>query len=64
MVLIPTNVLKARSLKFKNTHGSDRFCYYIWINPVTKEAFDYRDKKLELSDFLDKKGISNINEIL
>jgi len=64
VILIPTKVLKKNSLRYKNTHGNNRFSYLIWVNPVTKEAFDFRDKKINLNNFLDKKGFKIINREL
>jgi len=51
IILVPTNILKKRSLECKKTHGNGRFSYIIWINPKTKKAFDFRDKEMDLSDF-------------
>jgi len=64
IILIPTDILKKRSLDSKKTHGDGRYSYKIWINPSTKKAFDFRDKDMDLSDFLDKKGFTIINKEL
>ncbi len=60
IITIPAVKLKKLCLKHKKAHGKNRYCYFIWINPKTKEAFDYRDEKIDFSDCLDKKGISAI----
>lgn len=64
LILIPIDELKKRTHEYKKANGDGKLCYYIWINPVTKEAFDFRNKKMDLSDFLDKKGFEIIKKEL
>jgi len=63
-ILIPTKVLQNKCRKCKKTHGDGRLSFKIWINPKTKEAFDFRDKKIDFSKYLDKKGIMPVNSKL
>ena len=63
-LIIPTQILKEKSLKYKKTHGDGRFSYKIWVNPSDKKAFDFRDEKIDFEDFLDKKGFAVINKEL
>ncbi len=64
LILIPTKVLQKKCKKHKNTHGDGRYSFKIWINPRRKEAFDFRDQKIDLSEFLDKKGFMLLNSNL
>lgn len=60
-IVIPTIKLQQLTKKYKNIHG-ERFSYYFWVNPKTKEAFDIRDKKYFVSEFLDKSGYELMNK--
>ena len=62
-LVIPTDELQKLTKKNKKAHGG-RFSYYFWVNPRTKEAFDVRDKKYFVSEYLDESGISRINKLL
>jgi len=64
VIIIPTLDLQEKSKKYKSTHGDDRYSYKIWINPETKEAFDFRDQKMDLSKYLDKEGFLLLNKNL
>lgn len=55
-ITIPTKKLKELSEKNKRVHGSERYSFLIWINPKTKEAFDFRDEKIDFSEYLDRNG--------
>jgi len=59
LIVIPTLELKKLTLKYKILRKNS-YCYYIWINPKKKEAFDFANKKYYLTKYLDKKGISII----
>lgn len=61
-ITIPTKILQKLVSKNKIPHGGDRFSFNIWVNPITKAAFDFRDKKIDLSKFLDKKGFALLNK--
>jgi hypothetical protein len=67
-ILIPTKVLKENSLKYKDSHGDNRFSYKIWVNPSKKEAFDFRDEnkkgRFSFDNFLDNSGFLLINKEL
>ncbi len=62
-ITIPIKALKAKALKFKKNHG-DRYSFYIWVNHKKKEAFDFRDKTYDLSQYLDKKGFEGLERKL
>lgn len=64
LILIPTESLKKETLNNKKTHGPGRFSYKIWIDPIKQESFDFRDKKIDLSKYLNEKGINLINDRL
>lgn len=44
------------------------YSFYIWVNPVKKKAFDFRDRKqkgiIDLDSYLDKKGLAQIDQSL
>lgn len=61
-ITIPTSKLKKIVLKYKLTHGDNRYSFFIWVNPETQQAFDTRDTKYDLSEFLDQKGFSKLNK--
>lgn len=63
-VILPTVKLKSLAKRYKTTHGADRYSFLIWINPITKKAFDIRDKKFDVSDFLDEKGYEKLRRAL
>jgi hypothetical protein len=60
LIFIPTKELQKYCLKYKKPHGKERYSFLIWVNPVTKKAFDFRDKTIEFSKYLDNKGVNNI----
>lgn len=63
-IVIPTNKLQELTRKYKKIHG-ERYSYYFWINPKTKEAFDIRDKHFYVNEYLDNTGYGKLNsEIL
>ncbi|MDD4730075.1 MAG: hypothetical protein PHN55_15155 [Dysgonamonadaceae bacterium] len=64
VILIPTLDLQEKSKKYKSTHGDGRYSYKIWINPETKEVFDFRDQKIDFSKYLDDKGYEQIHNEL
>jgi len=62
-IIIPTKKLQDLTRKHKKIHGV-RFSYYFWINPKIKEAFDIRDEKFYVSEYLDKAGYLKLNKEL
>lgn len=64
VILIPTAILQQNCEKYKSTHGDKRYSFKIWVNPKTKEAFDFRDEKIDFSEYLDDKGYDQINNKL
>lgn len=62
VIVIPTKDLQKKSSQCKKNHGKDRLCYFMWINPKTKKAFDFRDKQIDLSKYLDKAGFKLLNK--
>lgn len=60
-IIIPTKKLQELTRKYKKIHGV-RFSYYFWINPKTKEAFDIRDEKFYVSEYLDNRGFNKLNK--
>lgn len=63
-ITISTKELIDFCSKNKKSMKDDTYSFFVWINPVTKEAFDFRDKKYYLSEFLDKKGFEKLNNKL
>lgn len=63
-IIIPTRRLKELAEKYKRHGAKNLYHFHFWINPKTKEAFDFRDEKYSVSEFLDKKGIERLNEEL
>lgn len=62
-IVIQTNKLKELTLQYKKVHGN-RYSYYFWINPKSKESFDIRDEKFTVSECLDKIGFAKLCEDL
>ena len=62
-IVIPTSKLQELTNNHKKIHGG-RYSYYFWINPKTNEAFDVRDEKYYVNEYLDKSGYSKLNEQL
>jgi len=58
-ITIPTIKLKELCEKYKKV-GKRGYNFSFWVNPTTKKAFDIRDKKYFVSDFLDKKGFEKL----
>ena len=63
-ITIPTSKLKELCKQHKMAGKGERYNFYFWVNPTTKEAFDFRDKKYPVSDFLDKEGFKKMNKDL
>jgi hypothetical protein len=64
IILIPTKILVKKCKECKNIHGNGRLSFIIWVNPQTKEAFDFRDKKIVFDEYLDKCGLTAVNDKL
>lgn len=69
-ITITKDELKKKVERYKLV-GKGGICrFQIWINPKTKEAFDFRNfqdktqKKENYSNFLDKKGFQKLNKEL
>jgi len=62
-ITIPAEKIKELSEQFKKPHP-DRYSYYFWVNPHTREAFDFRDNRYDVSGYLDNKGFKNLNSAL
>ncbi len=62
-VVIPTSKLQELTRSYKRIHGVG-YSYYLWVNPKSKEAFDFRDEKYYVSEYLDQKGYSRLNDEL
>ena len=63
-LVIPAKELKKRCRSYKKKSKGNRYNLIIWINPKKKEAFDIHDRKLNLSEFLDKMGFQKLNNHL
>lgn len=59
-ITVPTSKLKNIVLRNKTTHGENRYSFLIWVNPETQKAFDFRDMKYDLSEYLDQKGFAQL----
>lgn len=62
-IVIPTKELQELSMKYKKIDGK-KMNYFLWVNPITKEAFDFRDEKYFLNEYLDKLGYSMLNKTI
>lgn len=60
IITVPTRKLKNLCRKNKLTHGDRMYSFLFWINPQKKEAFDRRDKKYYVTEYLDKKGVEKL----
>ncbi len=63
-ITIPTHKIKELCKKYKRAGKGDRYNFFFWVNPKTKEAFDFKDKRYFVSKFLDKKGFQKLNKDL
>ena len=67
IILIKTNELIKRCKKHKKIKGNT-WNFFIWVNPVSKKAFDYHPtadpNRLVFDDCLDEKGIEKLNAAL
>lgn len=57
---------KKHKVLHKSKAGGQMCSYYLWVNPETKKAFDFREKDniYDLSDYLDEKGFDKLNKLL
>ncbi|MBU1129048.1 MAG: hypothetical protein KJ949_00250 [Nanoarchaeota archaeon] len=62
-ITIPTKKLQDLCSNHKKPHP-DRYSFYFWVNPKKKIAFDWRDEKFDVTEYLDKKGFGLMNNIL
>ncbi len=60
-ITIPTKKLQGLCKKYKTPHP-DRYSFYFWVNPQKKIAFEFRDKKFDVTEYLDKKGFDKLNK--
>lgn len=63
-ITISTIELQKLCKKYKTPDNKGRYNFFIWINSKTKEAFDYRNVRYSLCDYLDKKGFIKIEEAI
>jgi hypothetical protein len=63
-ITISTKKLRLLCRKFKKVGKGDMYNFFLWVNPVKKEAFDFKDKKYYVSEYLDKKGFERMNKEL
>jgi hypothetical protein len=63
-ITIPTKDLKSFCKKYKRPGKGDKYNFFLWINPVKKEAFDFRNEKYYFNEYLDKKGFEKLNEVI
>lgn len=62
-ITIPAQKIKELCQEYKKPHP-DRYSFYFWINPSTQTAFDYRDQRYDVSEYLDKNGFDKMNHLL
>lgn len=55
-LIISTDKLKKLCKKYKKIGKGNRFNFLFWVNPIKKEAIEYRDQKYYVSECLDNKG--------
>jgi len=58
---IPTKELKMLCKKNKKLGKGDMYNFFFWINPVTRDALEWRDNEYSVSKYLDKKGLDILN---
>ncbi len=63
-ITIPTHKIKELAKNNKIPHGDNRYSFYFWVNPKKKEAFDWRDKRYDVSEYLDSRGFEILNNSL
>ncbi|MBW2972778.1 hypothetical protein KY346_00115 [Candidatus Woesearchaeota archaeon] len=61
IITIPTGELIKLCKKYKKPHPS-RYSFYFWVNPKKKTATEWRDKEYDVTQYLDKKGLSKLME--
>ncbi len=60
---IPTLKVREFCKKYKRPHP-DRYSFYFWINSAKKISFDFRDKRYDVSEYLDQEGFKKMNDTL
>jgi hypothetical protein len=63
-ISIPTVKLKELVRNNKTAHGKNMYCFFFWVNPKLKKAFDIRDNHYDVSEYLDSKGFMKLNKTL
>jgi hypothetical protein len=65
-ITIPTESLKAFCRQYKDQ--AERIAFYIWVDPIKRIAFDFRNRKgvgdAPLTEFLDESGFRLIADSL
>lgn len=57
--------LQALCNEHKKIGVRGRYNFFFWVNPVKKEAFDFRDKSpYYVNEYLDNKGFDLLNKDL
>lgn len=63
-ITISTKELKLLTSKFKKIGKTKRYNFLFWVNPNKKKSFEFRDNLYDVSKYLDKKGLENLNKDL
>lgn len=63
-IIIPTSKLKEFTKKCKRISRNNKYNYYFWVNPKTKEAFDFRDELYGVDEYLDNSGFDQLNKFI
>jgi hypothetical protein len=63
-ITIPTKELQLLTKRLKKFGKTRKYNFLIWIDPFKKIAFDVKDKRFDLSEYLDKKGFERLNKKL
>ncbi len=64
IITISTKKLRLLCRKFKKVGKGSMYNFFLWVNPVKKESFDFKNKRYDLSGYLDEKGFEKMNEDL
>ena len=63
-ITIPTKRLIELCKKNKKSGKSDKYNFFLWVNPKEKTSFCYKDAFIDFTKFLDKKGLEEFNRAL
>ncbi len=63
-ITIPTKELKKLLSKILFQQNTDKYSFFLWVDPIKKRAFNFNGTHFDLTDYLDEKGFKKLNPLL